>query len=558
MQADHLRKLTRKWAIPIIVVTILGAAASYVVSHHMTPMYAATGSVLVIAGPGEAVGNGSTNAGAATATAAALLAEPTLLEQVISELHLNTTVDKLSKEVSAAAETSTELVDVTVNDPSPARAAQIANTLMSAYVTQISKANTQRILQAGAAIHNQINTLQNTVDQEQRELTSAANAGQDTTQLRAAMSDNNAQLAQLSLQLGQFDASQAQTLGAVSVAQVASPPLNPASPSVVLNTVAGALAALLLAAGIAYLVEYFDQGLKGPDDVRERLDISCLGVIPKFRHIPGRGSLEPNHRHDEAVREAYRRLRINLLFAAPDDNLKTIAITSVRAGEGKTCTAANLSVALAGSDRHVLLIDADLRKPDQHRLFGTTLEGGLSDLILKRPTTARVQVNGFRQTQFTNLSLLTSGTIPPNPAELLASKRAIALLNSIGPEEDLIVIDTAPAGLVTDALSIAAGASGTILVVEAGKTKASEAAGTIDALREVGANVIGVVLNKTSRRVGAGYSYRYGYSQYGKSDSSLDGALTRNDLAGPHTEPVLDDEPPPKAVSSGALTVPLR
>ena len=281
---------------------------------------------------------------------------------------------------------------------------------------------------------------------------------------------------------------------------------------------AGALAALVIAAGFAYLREFLDQGLKSAEDVRDRLGVPCLGVIPKFRHLPVRGkSFAPNHRHDEAVREAYRRLRVNLLFATPDEELKTVVVTSVRAGEGKTCTAANLAVALAGSERRVLLIDADLRKPDQHRLFETPLEGGLSELILNTPTTATVPLNGLRRTQFANLRLLTSGIVPANPAELLASKRGMAVLKSIGPEQDLIVIDTAPAGLVTDPLSVAAGASATILVVEAGKTKASQAGGTIDALREVGANVIGVVLNKASRRISTGYYYQYGHSQYGQA-----------------------------------------
>jgi capsular exopolysaccharide synthesis family protein len=183
----------------------------------------------------------------------------------------------------------------------------------------------------------------------------------------------------------------------------------------------------------------------------------------------------------------------------------------------------------------------------------------LSELILKTPTTARVQLNGFRPTLFANLSLLTSGTVPPNPAELLASKRAMALLETIGPQEDMIVIDTAPAGLVTDALSVAAGASGTILVVEAGRTKASQAAGTIGALREVGANVIGVVLNKTSRRVGAGYSYRYGYSRYGESKTSQANEVSEADLLSPQPDIVpSDDRSTAPAASRGALAAPRR
>ena len=377
---------------------------------------------------------------------------------------------------------------------------------MSAYVTQVTQANQATIDRGLGVIEDEIKAAQTALTQELAALNAEAKAGTDSTATRTAISSTTQLISQLDLSYTQSQSTELQELNSATVGESAAIPDAPAAPKVLLNTVAGGLVALLLAAGIAYLVEFLDQGLRRAEDVTERLGLPCLGVIPKFRHVPGRGqSHEPNHRHDEAVREAYRRLRVNLLFATPDENLRSVVITSVRAGEGKTCTAANLAVSLARSERKVLLIDADLRKPDQHRLFGTTLDGGLSELILKRPTVARVQLNGFRQTPFANLSLLTSGAIPPNPAELLASKRAISLLENIGPDQDLVVIDTAPAGLVTDALSIATGASATILVVEAGKTKATQAAKTIDALREVGATVIGVVLNKTSRRVGAGY-----------------------------------------------------
>lgn len=560
MQPEQLRKLTRKWAVPIIVVTILGAVASYLISKRLTPIYAATGTVQVIAGPGEAVGAGTANAGEATATAATLLTQPALLDQVIATLHLNTTLDKLQKEVSAVAGTNTELVAVTVNDPSPIRAAQIANALMNAYAAEVAKSNALRIAQESAGIQDQISANNATLATEEQQLLAEERAGQDTTAIRQAIAATTAEGTQLSTALGSYYATQAQTLGAVSVAQSAPIPDKPSSPNTLLNTVAGGLAALIIAVGFAYLREFLDQGLKSAEDVRDRLGIPCLGVIPKFRHLPVRGeSFVPNHRHDEAVREAYRRLRINLLFATPDEELKTVVITSVRAGEGKTCTAANLAVALAGSDRRVLLIDADLRKPDQHRLFETPLEGGLSDLILQRPTQASVPLNGLRPTQFANLSLLTSGTIPANPAELLASKRGMAVLNAIGPEQDLIVIDTAPAGVVTDPLSVAAEASATILVVEAGKTKASQAAGTIDSLREVGANVIGVVLNKASRRMSTGYYYQYGHSRYGQ-DTSQNTAASADDLLPPQTERASSNghAPTPEASRAPGSATPFR
>lgn len=162
MQADQLRKLTRKWAIPIIVVTILGAVASYLISHRLTPIYAATGKVLIVAGPSQSGGSGSISISAteATTTAASLLTEPSLLQQVISSLHLQTTPDVLAKNVSAVAESNTELVDVTVDDPSPTRAAEIANALMKAYVIQVSQENAQQIKQSGTEIQAQISNWQ--------------------------------------------------------------------------------------------------------------------------------------------------------------------------------------------------------------------------------------------------------------------------------------------------------------------------------------------------------------------------------------------------------------
>jgi len=539
MQPEQLRKLTRKWAIPIIVVMILGAAASYLISKRLTPTYAATGKVQVVVGPGQSGGSGgiSISATEATTTAASLITAPKLLQQVIAKLGLHTDPASLSKQVTAVAESNTELVDVTATDPSPAQAALIANALMDAYVAQVSQANAQQLAQAGAVIQGQIVSLNAAIDHESQQAAAARKAKQDPSPFEGAIAADNTQLGLAESSLATIEGNAALGLNAVSVPEYASAPTKPASPNVLLNTVAGGLAALLIAAGAAYLLEFLDQGLKSAEDVRERLGLPCLGVVPKFRHIPSHGNTGgPNHRHDEAVRESYRRLRVNLLFAAPDGDLKTVVITSVRAGEGKTCTAANLAVALAGSDRHVLLIDADLRKPDQHRLFETSLEGGLSELILKTPVSAIVQLNGYRTTQFANLSLLTSGIVPPNPAELLASKRATTLLQAIGPREDLIIIDTAPAGLVTDPLSIAAGASATILVVEAGKTKASLAVGTIEALREVGANVIGVVLNKSSRRVGAGY--QYGYSRYGQVKASHAHEATAGDLVPPQAPPM--------------------
>ena len=278
MGPDQLRKLVRRWAIPIIVITILGATASYVVSRRLTPTYAASGSVLVVAGPGGAAGAGaiSINAAEATTTAASLITNPALLQQVITALDLPTSPSLLSKNVAAVADANTELVNVTVTDPSPARAAKIANALMNAYVVHVTKANNARIGVAGAAFQKQINAVQATVNQEEQQLGAEATAGQDTTAIRAAISTNGSLLTQLNLNYATFEATQAQLLDTVSIAAAAAIPSLPTSPNVLLNTVGGALVALFVGTAVAYAREYFDQGLKNADDVRVRLGLTCL------------------------------------------------------------------------------------------------------------------------------------------------------------------------------------------------------------------------------------------------------------------------------------------
>jgi succinoglycan biosynthesis transport protein ExoP len=511
MQPHQLRKLVRRWAIPVAALMVLGAVIAYLVSRSLTPIYEAKGDVLVVAGPGQTAIDITLNAAEVTTTAATLLTEPPLLQKVIDALRLNETTDSLAREITALPQTNTELVDVLVRDPSATRAAQIANALMGAYVAQVTQANTDRVNQEGAALQTQINQLQAAIAQENQQLGTAPK-GQDTTALRAAISGNNALLTSLTLNYSTFKATQSQNLETVSVAAPAAPPLAPASPRVSVNTALGAVGGLLLAIGLVALLEFLDQGLKTADDIRDRVGVPCLGVVPSYRTEKSGELSDTERRQFDAASESYRRLRTNILFSAPDTDLTSVVVTSARSGEGKTRTAANLAVALAGSDKRIVLIDADMRRPSQHRLFARSQENGVSDLILATSQNHIPRLNGTHATEHPNLSLVTSGTTPPNPSELLASKGAALLLHSLAASHDMLVIDTPPADVVTDALTVAAGASATIVVVEAGRTNAGQATAVIESLRGVGANVIGIVLNKAKRRTDGAYYYQHGYS----------------------------------------------
>ena len=189
------------------------------------------------------------------------------------------------------------------------------------------------------------------------------------------------------------------------------------------------------------------------------------------------------------VAESYRTLRTNLQYSSFDGDYKVIVITSANPSEGKSTIAGNLALSLSKGDRRVILIDCDLRKPTLHKRFKLSNVTGLSDIILAKEKS----VIGQKYNE--NLTVITVGTIPPNPSEMLGSKYMSILIQNLKKLYDYVILDTPPIQLVTDAQILSAKADGTILVVRAEETKKSSVHNAIDLLRKVNANIIGIVLN---------------------------------------------------------------
>lgn len=212
------------------------------------------------------------------------------------------------------------------------------------------------------------------------------------------------------------------------------------------------------------------------------------------------------------ISEAYRALRTNIEFSAVDEQLKVIMLTSAGPGEGKSTTAANLAVAYAQADKKVLLIDADLRKPTMHHTFLKTNRRGLTNIIAGQGSSKEI----IMETDINNLDLLTSGPVPPNPSEILGSKRMNAILEELKLIYDVIIIDTPPALAVTDAQIVATKCDGVILVVDSGKVKREAAIKVKANLEHVKARILGVVLNNLDRKNSDAYYYYYYY--YGNKE----------------------------------------
>lgn len=208
------------------------------------------------------------------------------------------------------------------------------------------------------------------------------------------------------------------------------------------------------------------------------------------------------------VSEAYRAIRTNLQFAGAGKQLKTLVFTSAIPGEGKSTTVANLAIAMGQDDKHILLVDCDMRKPVVHRRFGL-LNRGLSncfaeDLPLKEVIQADV---------FPNLDVVTSGPVPPNPAELLGSKKMEALLQEAAEVYDYVFLDMPPVLAVTDAALMSSRVDGTVIILGSGDIGPDEGKQAKELLEKVHANILGVILNKVPQHHKSGYYYYYYYDE---------------------------------------------
>ena len=207
-----------------------------------------------------------------------------------------------------------------------------------------------------------------------------------------------------------------------------------------------------------------------------------------------------------AAAEAYRTLRVNIQFASPDHPLRTILATSAGPDDGKSTTLANLAIALAETGAPTLLVDCDLRRPSLHTLFGLPNEAGLTSLMLAG--TAMLDAAGLplQATAVPNLRLLPSGPLPPNPAELLASRRMADLLLLLAEQATYVLFDTPPILAVADAAVLAPRVDGVLLVVRAGKTRRDLAVKARKMLEQVKANLVGAVLTDATLE-GSAYAY---------------------------------------------------
>ena len=272
-------------------------------------------------------------------------------------------------------------------------------------------------------------------------------------------------------------------------------------------------AGLLLGVGAALLFDKMDQRLRSIEEIVSLLDATILGVVPRIvrRVLPGEAGREIQLRPRSGVAEAFRTVRTAIYFGGEERAVKTILLTSPTPGDGKSTCISNLAIAVAQAGRRVLLIDADCRRPVQHKTFDVEETPGLTGVLTGKAKMAEA----IRATQIDRLDLLQCGPLPHNPAELLDSQALLDLLGEAGRKYDQVLIDSPPVTLVSDARVLAASCDASVLVLRSERSTRRGAQLAWNALASVGANLLGVVVNDFARQKdGYGYTY-YGYGRYG-------------------------------------------
>ncbi|MCG3142708.1 MAG: Iron-sulfur cluster carrier protein [Anaerolineae bacterium] len=527
MELRQYFALARKWGWLILLLVGLAAAGSYLYSRAISPTYRATAILLV--GQEQSSANPTAsdlNVSSNLAQAYALLAsQPSVLQAVAQDIHWPDSWESLYFVISANAPAGGQTINVSALASTPERAQEMANAAANQIIAQSPISRQQQ------AADTRREFVTNQQELLQAQIIAAQNQVSDLTQQIALETDPvkldalNARLAALQTKIEGAQRTYIQMGGLLTqsteryITLISPAPLPPApiSPNLLQNVLLAAAAGLVLAAGVILLLEYLDDTIKSAEDVRREMGAATLGGIARIHsvHKPADALITLKHPRS-AIAEEYRTLRTNLRYAGIENPGGALLITSANPGEGKTTTATNLALAMAQAGKRVALVDADLRRPNLHRVFELDNANGLTSLFLDQPPTLD---EVLRETAIPGLVVLTSSEPPPNPAELLDSRRMTEILQALRQKFDVVILDSPPALVVADASILASRCSGVLLVVDSGRTRTEAARQVIETMNRSQVKVLGVALNRVGGR-GRGYYYQYNYKPYYSSPKS--------------------------------------
>ncbi len=405
---------------------------------------------------------------------------------------------------------NSQMIEINVTDTDPGRAQQVANELANQLVRQTPAGGQSQLSEHQDFINQQIQRLESNITDTEDQLVkkqeelSSSNSAREIADAQAAIDTLQDKLVNLqntyAALLANTDRGANNTLTIIEPAALPTVPIGPNKMMIVLLS---AMIAVVIASGSAYLLEYLDDTLKYPDDVRRLLPYPVVGHIAEMRRVEADGVYVAKQPRS-VIADAFRSLRINLEFAGIDRPLQTIYICSPGASDGKTSIAVNLATVIAQGGKKVILMDADMRQPRVHSFFNLSNDKGLSD-VFRKSLDLWEAVYPIDE----NLSVITCGNPPPNPTDLLGSQKMDAILADLVGMAGVIIIDGPPM-LVSEAAVLARKVDGVLIVVRHGYTHRRSTQTAVEQLQRANAHILGVVVNRLSQ-ANEGYYQKRGY-----------------------------------------------
>lgn len=511
----------RKWWWLVLASTLVAALLSFLYLYRQPKMYQTQTTLML----GAAITNPNPSyndfiLGQQLADAYADITN----RQVIREATMKALNLDFLPPYRANVEPNSQLIEIVVNDTDPGRAQAVANELanqlviLSPTTTHSDELGRQEFInQRLNSLETQMQDTEDEIKQLQDELGTVISA-QQINEIRGQITSLQSKLSDMQFNYGTLLSNTSEgAVNSFTIIEQAALPLSPIGPGLGLAVLLAAFAGFSLAVGEAYLLEYLNDTLKSSDDVSKMFSAPVIGHIFEIKNgQPGNHLVNPADMQ-QPMAEAFRVLRTNIELSNSSQSLKSILITSVDVGDGKTFVAANLAKFIAQRKKKVVLLDADLRRPTLHTYFDLDNEKGLIDVITNNASIREV----LNIQEDRKLAVITAGEPSLNPSEFLSSNRMNQLMAKLRGVVDYIIIDSPPF-IISDTMILAAKVDGIVMVVRPGHTRQPLAQVAKDQISQVGAHLIGVVLNRIPVRnavyyAGKGHLYTHYMSDYGKA-----------------------------------------
>ena len=532
MEIRRYLRVFRRWWWLLVAATLIASVSSYLATRSIPRTYRSRARVMV----GESIQSRNPDwmsintAQQLALTYAELATSHRVLQGVVDSLGLQASADVLRGMVSVKLVQGTQLLDITVVDTDPVRAAAIANGVGEQLISQGPGGTASQDAELRRDVLEQIDDLKTRIDFTKKEIQNldAAIPKEDSARAIAELKNRRDLLQQ---QVSQWQNTYAQLYAAytgnqaniLSIVEQAEPNYAPIGPRTRMNVLLAAVIGALLAVGAILLLEYLDDTVKTGEELSTLTEIPFLGIIPRMHGNDEAGKrLVTLDQPRSNASECFRVLRTNLQFSSLDRPLRTLLVTSPQPTEGKSTTAANLAVVMAQAGRRVVIVDSDLRRPILHRLFDLPNDWGLTGMLFGEGNRGG---DGILSTSVDNLRFIPCGPLPPNPSEIIGSQRMEALVERLQEVADLVIFDSPPLLTVADATILAARVDGVLLVADCGVTRRDALRKATESLRQVGAHLLGTVLNRVNVRSDGYYYYYYYYRSH--YDSSEEGGKVR-------------------------------